>query len=101
MSVASKIATIEPVTTELTSGTVKKIGTFDSNRELVILSNETASDFYYAFGKRDAVIGNYTTTDDMFKLRADTDLYFTDGIPVGPLFVLQSSGSPLDIKTKL
>ncbi len=101
MSISSKIGKLEATTTTVTTATVTKIGGFDGSRAAVVLSNENASDnFYYAFGDRDAVIGDFSTAN-MFLLRADSDLYFTDAVATGPLFVYQASGGNLDIKTSL
>ena len=101
MSIGSRAGKIEAVTTTLTNTIVKKIGVTSGSRSAVILSNENASDnIYYAFGTSTSVIADYTAAN-MFLLRADSDLYFTDAIATGPLFVLQSSGGNLDIKTHL
>lgn len=96
----SQVGLLNATTTALTTATVTKIGVLNNNRTMATLSNETGTDFYYAFGTNTSTIADFAATS-MFILRANTDLYFTDGVPTGPLFVLQSSGGPLNIKTYL
>ena len=97
---ASQVGKIEATTTTVTTATVTKIGGYNVNRVMAILSNETASDFFYAFGDNNSVIGDFSTAN-MLILRANTDQYFYDGVGTGPLFVYHAAGADRDIKTFL
>jgi len=97
---ATKTGKMVVVSTTLVNTVVKKIGGNTQTRELAVISNETTAKFFYAFGDSTSVIGDFTAAT-MLPLRADTDLYWSDSIPQGPLFVLQSSGGNLVIKTVL
>lgn len=101
---SSKAGKVEATSTVVATATVTKIDAVNQNRVMIVLSNENLTavthDFYYAFGDSASAIGDFTQAT-MFRLRPDSDLYFTDGCSTGPLFVYQASGGNLTIKTCL
>lgn len=101
---ASHVPKLSAIGTAITDDTVTEIGGVNRNRVMAILSNENLTavthDFYYAFGDDQTTAASFTQAT-MFRLRADSDLYFTDGVGTGPLYVYHNAGGPLTIKTFL
>jgi hypothetical protein len=91
-----------PITSQaITTGTVTKIMEFNGARKYLYLGNEDASNVvYFAFGGKDTAITDFAGDGtDMQRLKADTDLHFSDGaISNGTVFIYHAKGSNLTLK---